>query len=62
MAARPAVDRVLWGSLVSIAVAWFAIEHLAVRSGIGLLGLVGIAYIWWRVPTREVVLAERAAA
>jgi uncharacterized membrane protein YbaN (DUF454 family) len=42
--------------------AWFAIEHLAVRSGIGLLGLVGIGYIWWRVPTREVVLQERAAA
>jgi uncharacterized membrane protein YbaN (DUF454 family) len=42
--------------------AWFAIEHLAVRSGLGLLGLVGIAYIWWRVPTREVVLAERGLA
>ena len=42
--------------------AWFAIEHLAVRSGLALLGLVGIAYIWWRVPTREVVLSQRAAA
>lgn len=40
--------------------AWFAIEHLAVRSGIALLGLVGIAYLWLRVPTREVVLDERA--
>jgi uncharacterized protein len=42
--------------------AWVALDHPAVRAGVALLGLVGIAWIWWRVPTREVELDRRAAA
>ena len=41
---------------------WFALEHPALRGVVGALGLIGIAWIWWRVPTREVELARRAAA
>jgi len=41
---------------------WFALEHPAARGIVGLAALVGLAYIWWRVPTREAVLAERSAA
>ena len=41
---------------------WFALEHPAMRGVVGAAGLVGIGWIWWRVPTREVVLAQRAAA
>lgn len=32
------------------------------RAAIGLLGAIGVGYIAWRVPTRETVLATRAAA
>jgi uncharacterized protein len=34
--------------------------HLVVVVGVVALGLVGTAYILWRVPLREQVLAERA--
>jgi len=40
----------------------FAVEHWGVRGAITAAGLVGIAWILWRVPTRETVLAERAAS
>lgn len=40
----------------------FAIDHLALRSGVAVAGLVGIVAIGWWVPTRETVLAERRAA
>lgn len=40
----------------------FAVEHLGVRAVIAGAGLIGIAWILWRVPTREVVLAERGLA
>jgi uncharacterized membrane protein YbaN (DUF454 family) len=39
----------------------FAVEHGGVRVVIALAGLVGVAWILWRVPTREAVLADRAA-
>jgi uncharacterized membrane protein YbaN (DUF454 family) len=35
---------------------WLAIEHPALRSFVAASALVGVAVIWWRVPTREVVL------
>ncbi len=35
-----------------------AIDHPVIRTIVGLTALVGLAVIWWRVPTREVVLAE----
>ncbi|HYF45299.1 MAG TPA: YbaN family protein [Acidimicrobiales bacterium] len=41
---------------------WFALEHVAARGVVAVAALVGLAYIWWRVPTREAVLAERSAA
>jgi len=41
---------------------WFALEHPAARGAVGTAALVGVAYIWWRVPTRETVLAERGLA
>jgi uncharacterized membrane protein YbaN (DUF454 family) len=41
---------------------WFALEHPAARGGVAALALVGLGYIWWRVPTREVVLAQREPA
>ena len=44
------------------AAVWFALEHPAARGVVGAAALVGLAYIWWRVPTREAVLAERIAA
>ena len=37
----------------------FGVEHWAVRVGVITLGLVGIAYIAFRVPTRERVLRSR---
>ncbi len=41
---------------------WFALEHPAVRGLVGAAAVVGVAWIWWRVPTREHVLAQRGAA
>ncbi|HEV7720391.1 MAG TPA: YbaN family protein [Iamia sp.] len=41
--------------------ALFAVEHLGVKTAIALAGAVGVAWILWRVPTRETVLAQRAA-
>lgn len=38
----------------------FAVEHLPVRAVIALAGGVGVAWILWRVPTRERVLAARS--
>jgi uncharacterized protein len=35
---------------------WLAIEHPALRGVVAASALVGVAVIWWRVPTREVVL------
>jgi uncharacterized membrane protein YbaN (DUF454 family) len=40
----------------------FAVEHGGVRGAIAAAGLVGVAWILWRVPTRETVLARRTAA
>jgi uncharacterized membrane protein YbaN (DUF454 family) len=39
-----------------------AVEHLPVRAVIALAGGIGVAWILWRVPTREKVLATRADA
>jgi hypothetical protein len=38
----------------------FAVEHLGVKAVIALAGAIGVAWILWRVPTRERVLATRA--
>ncbi len=38
----------------------FAIDNRAIGALVVALGLVGVAYVTWRVPTRERVLAERA--
>jgi uncharacterized protein len=46
---------------VGLAVA-FALEHPAARAVVAVAAVVGLAYIWWRVPTREAVLAERSVA
>ncbi len=40
----------------------FAVEHLPVRAVIAFAGGIGVAWILWRVPTREAVLARRAGA
>jgi uncharacterized membrane protein YbaN (DUF454 family) len=40
---------------------WFVLDHLAVRAVVSLAAATGVLYLWWRVPTREVVLAQRAA-
>lgn len=37
-----------------------AVEHWGVRGAIAVAGAVGVAWILWRVPTRETVLARRA--
>jgi uncharacterized protein len=54
----------------ALAMMWTAIvvsgvllrDRLVVVAIVGVLGLVGTAYILWRVPLRERVLAERAAS
>jgi uncharacterized membrane protein YbaN (DUF454 family) len=48
--------------LVASASGIFAIGNRAVGAGVILLGLVGAAYVLFRVPTRERVLAERGEA
>jgi hypothetical protein len=35
---------------------WLAIEHPALRGVVAAAAIAGVAVIWWRVPTREVVL------
>jgi uncharacterized protein len=40
----------------------FAVEGLPVRAAIALAGGIGVAWILWRIPTRETVLAGRSAA
>ncbi|MEM9202672.1 MAG: YbaN family protein [Actinomycetota bacterium] len=40
----------------------FLVDGWAVRGAIAAAGLVGVSYIWFRVPTREIVLAQRASA
>lgn len=42
--------------------ATFGVDRPAVRLVIVAAGAVGVAWILWRVPTRETVLARRAAA
>ena len=42
--------------------AGLAIDNLVVRVLVLALGVVGVWYVGYRVPTRETVLAERAAA
>jgi uncharacterized protein len=42
--------------------ATFGVDRLAVRLAIVAAGAVGVAWILWRIPTREAVLAQRAAA
>lgn len=42
--------------------ALLAVEHLGVKAVILLAGAVGVAWILWRVPTREVVLEQRGLA
>jgi uncharacterized membrane protein YbaN (DUF454 family) len=39
---------------------WFALDRAVVRAAVAAAALVGVGWIWWRVPTREVVLAERS--
>jgi len=39
---------------------WLAISHPVVIALVVFAALVGIAVIWWRVPTREVVLRTQA--
>ena len=39
-----------------------AISHPLIAAAVGLAGLVGIGVIWWRVPTREEVLAAERGA
>ncbi len=46
---------------VSVTSGVFAIGHRGVGAGVVLLGLVGAAYVLFRVPTRERVLADPAA-
>jgi uncharacterized membrane protein YbaN (DUF454 family) len=48
--------------VVSVASGVFAIGNRVVGASVVALGLVGVAYILWRVPTRERVLAERLRA
>lgn len=43
------------------AAAVLVIDNLAVAAAVLGLALVGAGYVLWRVPTREVVLAQRAA-
>ncbi|MGH9280188.1 MAG: YbaN family protein [Acidimicrobiales bacterium] len=38
----------------------FAIGHRGIGAGVVVLGLIGAAYVGFRVPTRERVLAERS--
>ena len=40
----------------------FAVEGLPIRAVIAAAGGIGVAWILWRIPTREKVVAERAAA
>jgi uncharacterized membrane protein YbaN (DUF454 family) len=42
--------------------ATFGVDRLAVRLAIVAAGAVGVAWILWRIPTREAVLARRPAA
>ena len=42
--------------------ALFLIGNGAVRTGVAVLGAIGVAYVGLRVPTREKVLAQRSAA
>lgn len=42
--------------------ALFLIDNGAVAAVVAVLGLVGVAYVWLRVPTREKVLAQRSGA
>ena len=51
-----AVTMILVASLGS---GLFAIDNRAIGGLIVVLGLVGVAYVLWRVPTRERVLASR---
>jgi uncharacterized membrane protein YbaN (DUF454 family) len=41
---------------------WLALEHPVLRGGVAALGVIGVGYVWWRVPTRETVLAQRGLA
>jgi hypothetical protein len=38
------------------------VDRLAIRLAIVAAGLVGIAWILWRIPTRETVLRGRAVS
>lgn len=49
----------MWTAIVLSCVALR--DRLAVGAAIGVLGVIGTAYILWRVPLRERVVAERAA-
>ena len=42
--------------------ATFGVDRLAIRLVIVVAGAIGVAWILWRVPTRETVLARRATA
>jgi uncharacterized membrane protein YbaN (DUF454 family) len=61
----PRKAKILACSCIVLAVgasAGFLIGPTWVRLLVVAVGLVGVAYIVWRVPTRETVLAQRAAA
>ena len=45
----------------SVASGVFAIDNRAIGALVVALGLVGVVYVLWRVPTRERAVAERAA-
>ncbi len=60
----PKKAKVLAISCIVVAVgisAGFLIPNLAVRLVVVAVGLIGVWYVGWRVPTREKVLAYRAA-
>jgi uncharacterized membrane protein YbaN (DUF454 family) len=53
-----AISMIVLFSSVSV---WTLRERAAIMAGVAVLGLIGVAYLLWRVPTRERVLAARSA-
>jgi uncharacterized protein len=61
----PRRAKVLACSMIAVfvtAAVVFAIEHTLIRSTVAAAGIVGIAVVVWRVPTRERVLAASIEA
>ncbi|HYI60868.1 MAG TPA: YbaN family protein [Acidimicrobiales bacterium] len=60
----PRRAKVLAGAMIVVACSLsiaLGVDRLAVRLAIAAAGAVGVAWIAWRVPTREAVLARRGA-